>query len=117
MKKSDLVKPILVAKGKKRRTEILDDAEAMKKLDAAILTPRKAQDAKAVHHKDEVNTKEIKEIVGDEIEAIGEEIGIQINRLNATEYYAHNLILALRVKSAISFREKTVPMAKCAEHK
>jgi hypothetical protein len=105
----------VVAKGKVRQAEIADDEDAAQKMIEEMVVSRKSAE-KEVKHRDEVSTGQIKNIMGDEIEAIGEETGIQIDRTNAVEYFAHNLMLALRVKNGISIRDKEVPMVKCAEH-
>lgn len=113
--KRNLKRATVVAKGKQRRTEIAKDEEAVQKLDKEMLKPRKAKDPQVPKHKDRVPTNEILNIVADEIETIGQELGVQIDRTNAREFYAMNLVRPLLL-NGISAREKDVPMVKCSEH-
>lgn len=101
-----------VAKGKKRLTQIADDDKAIAEFEKAALKPVRRQGS-ATHHRDEVSTREILEIVADEIEEIG---AGKVNRLNARDYYAMNLIRPLRLKYEISFRDQEVPHSLCKEH-
>lgn len=103
----------VIAKGKKRQTEIEEDEEALAKFEQESLKPRKTKNV--VHHRDEIETSQVLNILADEIEAIGEEIGVEINRLNAREFYAMNLWRPLKL-AGISAREKSVPMRKCKAH-
>jgi len=104
-----------IAKGKKRRSEIADDEAAIKEFDAKILTPRK-KSGEVSHPRDEVSSVQVRNIMADEIEAIAEETGTKLDRLNAYEFYAFNLWLELHVRNGITARDQKVPMVKCSEH-
>lgn len=103
-----------VAKGKQRRELQEKDAEA----DAAqieAITKNVKKTAKEEKHRDEVKTGMVLNIIADEIEAICEEGGIQMDRLNAREFFAMNLYRPLLI-SGVKAREQTVPFKLCAEH-
>jgi hypothetical protein len=103
-----------VAKGKRRLTEIEEDEKALAEHEKAMLTPVARQSE--TYHRDEVATSQILNIVADEIENIITEAGGQIDRMNAREFYAMNLIRPLRVKHGISFRDHEVAAVYCEEH-
>jgi hypothetical protein len=103
-----------VAKGKKRLSEIAKDEEAVKEYEKQILVPKKK--AGDVRYRDEVPSKDIINIMADEIEAIVDETGGKIDRLNAREFYAMNIWRGLLVKG-VHARDKKVPMTLCKDHK
>lgn len=103
------------AKGKIKAEKIHADEEALAKYEAETLKTRKSED-KSVHHRDEISTSDILEIVADEIESFCRESGFEIDRLNAREFYAMNIIRPLRIAHGVSFREKEVPAVYCKEH-
>jgi DNA-directed RNA polymerase subunit M/transcription elongation factor TFIIS len=105
-----------VAKAKKRMTEIQEDEEAFAKFEAEELKPRKSADAATVHHRDEVPTGQVLNIFADEIELIGQEIGVQIDRLNAREFFAMNLWRTLALKHGVHARDKSIPHVLCEDH-
>lgn len=105
-----------VAKAKEHKSEIAEDDEAIAKFEAETLKPRESSGPKITKHRDEVETKAVKEIIADEVQEIGYEFGVEIDRLNAVEWYAHNLWLSLHAMNGISARDKKVPMVKCGEH-
>ena len=104
-----------IAKAKKRLTEIQEDEEALAEYEAEVLKPRKAAETRPPTHKDSVPTGQVLNIIADEIEAIGEEIGVPIDRLNAREFFAMNLwreMIALGVEA----RESEFQVPLCNEH-
>lgn len=104
------------AKGKKKRAEIAKDDEAIAKYEAALTTP-KVKAEKETKHRDLVNTVDILEIVADEIQAYSVDMGgVEIDRLNAREFFAMNLIRPM-LNAGVHFREKDVSRAYCKEHK
>lgn len=103
------------AKGKKRQTEIAADDEAIAKFEAEQMKPKKKADAE-VKHRDEIETSQLLEIVADEVETIWDEFGADINRLNAREFFAMNIIRPLRI-NGVHFRDKEVRAVYCKEHK
>jgi hypothetical protein len=111
---ADLARIKPIAKGKKRLTEIAEDDEAIAKHETEMLKPVKAE--KDTKHRDEVATGQILNILADEIEAIGEETGVQITRVNAREFYAMNLLRDLKYKHGVHARDKEVPHVYCKEH-
>lgn len=107
--------PVPQAKGKKRRAEIADDEKAIARYEAELAKPTvKAE--KTAKHRDEVSTGQILEIVADEIEAIWAEFDYKIDRLNAREFFAMNIIRPLKM-NGVHFRDKEVPRAYCKEHR
>jgi len=102
------------AKGKVRRSEIEDDKEALAEFEAKMLVPIKKDTQ--TRHRDDIPAAEIINIMADEIEAVVEETGGRIDRLNAREFYAMNIVRSLLLKHHVSAREKEVPMVKCKEH-
>jgi hypothetical protein len=57
------------------------------------------------------------EIAADEIQAYAKDLGgAEIDRLNAREFFAHNLIRPLAM-AGVSFRERDVSRAYCREHR
>lgn len=102
------------AKGKKRRTEIAEDAEAIAEHEATALKVQPRE--KEAKHRDEVSFGQVVNIMADEIEVIAEETGTKVDRLNAREFYGVNLWRSLITQHGVSAREKAVPMVKCAEH-
>ena len=101
------------AKGKKRQEEISEDEAALARFEAEAMKPRKS--TVAVHHRDEVPTRDLLEIVADEVESIWTEFGVKIDRGNAREYFAMNLIRPLRM-AGVSFREREISRAYCDDH-
>lgn len=116
--RSDLVAATqkVVAKGKKRRTEIQEDDEAIAKFDAEVLKPRKKAEAEHHKHRDELTTSEVVNIWADEIQAVYEEMGGQLDQENARDK-ALVLWRAVQSETGISARERDVPHVHCAEHK
>jgi hypothetical protein len=104
-----------LAKGKKRQSEIAADDEAIAKFEAEQMKPKKKADAE-VKHRDEIETSQLLEIVADEVETIWQEFGADINRLNAREFFAMNIIRPLRI-NGVHFRDKEVRAVYCKEHK
>jgi hypothetical protein len=104
-----------VAKGKKRQTELLEDEEATAKHEAEMLKPV-VTDAPEVHkHRDEVRTKEVVNIMADEIQAVFEIMGGRIDDVNAQDK-ALVLWRQARIDTGISAREVEVPHVLCKEH-
>jgi len=108
------IRPGVIAKAKKRRQELEEDAEADAKQIEEI-TKNVKRKAKEERHRDEVETGLVLNIIGDEIEAIAEEIGISIDRTNAREFYAMNLYRPLLL-AGVRAREQDVPHKLCKEH-
>jgi hypothetical protein len=105
-----------IAKAKKRMTEIQEDEEALAEYEAEALKPRKAAESAPQKRKDTVPTGQVLNIIADEIEAIGEEIGVRIDRLNAREFFAINLWRSL-VPLGVEAREAEFQIPLCKEHK
>lgn len=103
------------AKGKKRLEEISEDEKAVKEFEEKAYAVRASSEPKATRHRDQVRTGEILNIVADEIEGYCREVGTRIDRINAREFYAMNLVRPM-VIAGVSAREQTVPMMKCGDH-
>jgi DNA-directed RNA polymerase subunit RPC12/RpoP len=109
------VGPVPQAKGKKRQAEIVREAEALAKFEAKSMIPIKKE--QTTRHRDEVSTRDVIEIIADEIQAYTIEMGgTEMDRLNAREFFAMNLVRPLLL-SGVSFREKEISRAYCTEHK
>lgn len=108
------MKPI--AKGKKRRAEVEEETEVIAKWEKEQLKPKVKAD-KSVKHRDEISSGQIMNIMADEIEAIGEETGVTIDRTNARDFYAYNLWIDLKFHHGVTAREKEVPHVLCRDHK
>lgn len=104
------------AKGKKRQAEIVEDAEALAKYEEKVFKAP-VKKAKEVKHRDEIQTGQILEIVADEIEAIWKEFGSKIDRVNAREFFAMNIVRPLRIEHDVHFRDKEIPARYCKEHR
>lgn len=105
----------VVAKGKKRRTEIQEDDEAVAKHEAEMLKPVKKDAPETHRHRDDVPTRQVVNIMADEIQAVYEEMGGRIDEVNAQD---KALILWRQVKidTGISAREIDVPHILCSDH-
>jgi hypothetical protein len=87
------------AKGKIKRDKAAKQKELEENVDVLVIK-------KGVEpaYRGEVRTKEIKQVWADEIEAIYEEDGLEINRASA-EDKALNIIRHLRMKAKVKFGE------------
>jgi hypothetical protein len=103
------------AKGKKRRTEIAEDEEAVAAFEKEALKPVATQEGPK-QHRDEIETKQIVNIWGDEFQDIYHDLGMEeIDEHNARDkaliiwreiHYGHSAVA----------REAEVPAALCKEH-
>jgi hypothetical protein len=110
------IKKVPQAKGKKRLTEIAADEEAIAAFEAKSVVVKKG-DAPVVKHRDSVATGDLLDIIADEIQLYSVEMGGQeIDRLNAREFFAMNLVRPL-LSAGVNFREKEVSRAYCKEHR
>jgi hypothetical protein len=104
----------VVAKGKKRRTEIQEDDEARAVYESKMLKPVKVED-KETHHRDEIPVKEVVSIMADELEAIYREFGVPLDTLNARDK-ALTLWREVHYKDGVHAREKPVEHVLCGVH-
>lgn len=104
----------VAAKGKKRRTEIAEDEEVIAKFEEEILIP-KVKQIEPKHHRDEVESRQVVNIWGDELEDIYEELGISIDTPNAQDK-ALILWRELRIQHGVTARDAEVSHAVCKEH-
>lgn len=102
-----------VARSKKHKA---GDEEALAKFEEESLKPRKAADAGTSHHRDEVPTVEILNVWADEIEAIAEETGVKVDRLNAREFFSMNIWRDLSLKHGVKARDKRITVPHCKDH-
>lgn len=112
--RSESQKAIPRAKGKLKKEALARDEEADAKQIEEItgnIKPKKKEE----RHRDEVQTGLVLNIIADEIESICEELGVQINRVNAREFYAMNLYRPL-IMSGVHAREQDVEYVTCKEH-
>ena len=104
------------AKGKKRRTEIQEDEDALAEHEKEMLKPVK-QDKGPTHHRDEIETRQVVNIWGDEIQDIYAELGgPPLDEINAQDK-ALILWRELHAMHGVSAREQKVSHAACKEHK
>jgi hypothetical protein len=113
--RDDLTKVKVVAKGKKRRTEIAEDEErAEEMIEEIVSKPRKAADANLHRHRDEASTVDVCTVMGAEIQDVYAELGYSLDEANA---YDKALILWREMHAAGAVaREHEVPHAACSEH-
>ena len=105
----------VVAKGKKRQSEIEADAEAIAAYEKRTTETVVVADKKT-KHRDEVSTGQVVQIMADEIEVLYEEIGWTPLSRDAAEDKALTLWRNLTVHDGITAREKAVPVALCGDH-
>jgi len=112
--RAQLVKQRPVAKSKKRKTEIDADAELLESETEKIVkkVQKKQQHAQ---HRDEIETRELVAVWADEIKAVYEELGGELDDLNARDK-ALTLWRDIRIQTHLSAREQEVPLAHCKEH-
>lgn len=107
-------KPAPKAKGKIRAEELEADEKLADELTEAVTKKVKAT-KKEERHRDEVKTGMVLNIIADEIEAIAEELGVNMDRANAREFYAMNLYRPLMLAGTRA-REQEVPHKLCEVH-
>lgn len=108
-------KAVPAAKGKKRQAERQADEElAEEQIEAITKTVKKTE--KISRHRDEMETGLVLNVVADEIEVLAEEMGIHVDRTNAREFYAMNLIRPLILKGHFP-REQEIAIDYCKEHR
>jgi Zn-finger nucleic acid-binding protein len=104
----------VLAKGKKRRTEIAEDEEVIKEFEKEILKPTVKQQGPK-HHRDEVETRQVINIWGDEFQEIYHELGMELDEGNAQDK-ALILWREIHINHGAVAREAEVPHAVCKEH-
>lgn len=102
-----------VAKGKKRRTEIEEDEAVIAEFEKAVLTPTLKQEGPK-KHRDEIETKQVVNIWGDEFQDIYHDLGMSVDEINAQDK-ALILWREIHMKGAVA-REAKVPHTLCREH-
>jgi Zn-finger nucleic acid-binding protein len=103
----------VAAKGKKRQSEIHADEEAIAQFEKEQFVVRKSE--KAVHHRDEILTVEVVNIMADELQSIYQEMGGQLDDINAHDK-ALTLWRHVHIHDGITAREKDVPHVFCDRH-
>lgn len=106
-----------VAKAKKKQAEIAEDLEALAKKEKEWLKPKESADADqtATKHRDEISTRQVVNIMADEIIAYYSELGGQLDDMNAQDK-ALTLWRQVKIDTGISAREQSVGHVLCAEH-
>lgn len=110
---SDGRKAGVVAKGKKRRTQIEDDDQAITEYEKKILEPTVKQKEK--RHRDELDAAQVLGIWQDEIQDIYHDLGSEIDEVNARDK-ALIIWRDLHIQGGVTAREQAVPHALCKEH-
>jgi hypothetical protein len=108
-------KDVPVAKAKKRKTEILADEELADRQLEEMSQVVKTDAPVEKKHRDELPTKQIVNIMADEIQNVYEEMGGSIDDLNAREK-ALIIWRQLRIDTGISAREQDVEYVACDTH-
>lgn len=110
--RAGLSKP--VAKGKKRRTEIEEDEQAVEDFTKSILQ-NTIKVPQHKHHRDEVDSIMVVNAWADEIADVYHELGAHIDDVNAQD---KALIIWREIHhlQGVSAREQEVPHALCGEH-
>jgi hypothetical protein len=103
-----------VAKGKKRRTEIAEDAQRLIEDEQRILKDVRKSD-QGVRHRDEIETVQVVNIWADEIQAYYEDLGGSIDEINAQDK-ALTIWREIMTKSHVAAREQEIPYVTCKEH-
>jgi hypothetical protein len=104
----------LVAKGKLRRTEIADDEAALAEFEKKMFTPTARQEGPK-RHRDEVSTKEVVNIMADELVAIYDEEHTTLSYANAQDK-ALILWRELHFHGNVPAREKSMTVGLCSDH-
>jgi|SRR5262245_8879844 len=103
-----------VAKGKLRRTEIIEDEQRLAEDEQRILSDVRKGESRA-QHRDEVEASQVVNIWGDEIQAVYEEMGGAIDVVNAQDK-ALTLYREAIAQSNFSAREQEISYSTCKEH-
>lgn len=103
-----------IAKAKKRRAEIQEDADQLALLDQRILSDVTKQESRS-RHRDDIPTNQIVNLWADEIQAVYEEMGGSIDELNAQDK-ALTLWREVQSQTSISMRDQEIPYKLCKEH-
>jgi hypothetical protein len=104
-----------VAKGKKRRTEIQEDADLLDADAERILKDVTKQESRS-KHRDEMPTSQIVNLWADEIQAIYHELGGTLDDTNAQDK-ALTLYREILTQTNVAVRDQEIPYVMCKEHK
>ena len=113
--RDDLQAVKVVAKGKKRRTEIQEDAGDLADEQVKLVASSARASAEISHGRNELETKQILNIWQDEITDIAEELGVKMDDANTRET-ALILWREIHFNSGATAREKEVPHSTCEVH-
>lgn len=111
--KDEIKKPVPVAKGKKRLTEIAADEEAIAEFEKKQTVVVKSD--KSTKHRDEVPFDQVVSVWADELQAVYGELGGSLNELNARDK-ALILFREVHLKDGVTAREKEMNLKLCAAH-
>jgi len=101
-----------IAKGKKRRTEIEEDEQAVAQWEQEVLEPKVKHQER--HHRDELDTAQVIGIWQDEIQDIYDDLGLSIDEDNARD---KALIIWREIHiQGVAARDQEVPHALCKDH-
>jgi hypothetical protein len=103
-----------VAKGKKRRTEIEDDEQAVEDYTKQIVTNTIKQESHT-KHRDEVDSISVVNIWGDEIQDVYAELGGELDEVNAQDK-ATILWREIHHLQGVPARDQAVEHKLCKEH-
>ena len=103
-----------VAKAKKRKTEIANDAAQLDRHAAKILGEVVKHESRS-RHRDDVPTTQIVNVWADEIQAVYEELGGGLDEVNAQDK-ALTLWREIQTQTNIPVRENEIPYVTCKDH-
>lgn len=103
------------AAGKERRTRIESDADAVAEHEKAV-AKNVVRSSLPVRHRDELPTKQVVNIMADEIQSVYAVLGMSIDDLNAKDK-ALNIWRHMHIKGHVTAREQDMDVVLCAEHR
>lgn len=103
-----------VAKAKQRAAGRMEDVEALKKYDEGV-TKKVVKTEVEKKPRRQVATSEVVGIMADEIQAIYQEAGLELDEMNARDK-ALTLWRDLSVNRGVTARDQAVPHVLCEEH-
>lgn len=104
-----------VAKGKKRRTQIEEDDEALKEFEKTAYQPVKLEPSKKTKHRDEIPSGQVVTTMAAELQTIYAEMGVNLDDVNAHDK-ALTIWRVVHFQDGVTAREKTLNVRLCKEH-
>jgi hypothetical protein len=112
--KRDEIRIAPVAKGKKRRAEISEDADLLQRQEEAIAKHVRPGEKKS-RSRDEIDALQVVNVMADEIQAVYEELGGSLNEINAQDK-ALTIWREVLTQTNVTAHEQEIPFSACKEH-